>query len=284
MVGDMQAEFHGGFTANKNGYRLKRSGSQLMLLPVEPTVWSVTHDLFDPNVDAAFVWFSQLGDEGNSDEDLLGFCGLHGAPLDGEPPWSVADIRSEAASMAKLWEAYGLSSGKELVAQTDNLKDDLKELERLLADPVSFIADYARRADASSPIARYAIKQISRIELDTRVGATWLVNERHRREESTVQIWVGRLPGGGFSTRESLWAQLADAVLQGHEFMTCEQCSKPMRVRARRVFCSAACRVRNYRHRRSEAKRLFKLGKTVPQIARAISMEDVDLISEWLGL
>jgi hypothetical protein len=84
----------------------------------------------------------------------------------------------------------------------------------------------------------------------------------------------------------ALWYQFALAVVQNTEFRQCPSCSSwfavsPDRRRADAQYCKEACRVRAYKNRRKEARRLHGAGKTLREIARELSTT-VKAVKGWV--
>jgi hypothetical protein len=88
-----------------------------------------------------------------------------------------------------------------------------------------------------------------------------------------------------------LWLQVAQALSQQKQYRTClaPGCGRPIEVsrdplmgaRSDIQFCSDACKSRDYRYRKTEARRLAGEGKTLAQIAKALS-RDVATIRRWV--
>ncbi len=84
----------------------------------------------------------------------------------------------------------------------------------------------------------------------------------------------------------AIWLQFAMAVSESKEYRFCDVCGRAFELdpdvnRISRFYCDNACRVKAYRVRKSEAKKLHKRGKTPKQIADQIG-SDIDTVKTWL--
>jgi hypothetical protein len=84
----------------------------------------------------------------------------------------------------------------------------------------------------------------------------------------------------------ALWHQLASAIAQDTEFRQCPSCGSwfavsPERRRADAQYCREACRVRAYKRRKKEARRLHAAGSPLKQIAKELGTS-VKVVRGWL--
>jgi hypothetical protein len=88
----------------------------------------------------------------------------------------------------------------------------------------------------------------------------------------------------------ALWLQFAAAADRLKKFTQCDRCARPFEVsrdprtgkRRDARFCSARCRVGNYRERIEQARRLRTAGMSTPQIAHQLGTRSVT-IQGWLA-
>lgn len=84
----------------------------------------------------------------------------------------------------------------------------------------------------------------------------------------------------------ALWLQAALAVAEAKEFRECPVCGRPIEIstsggaRADAVFCSNACKSKDYRQRRSEARKLAK--KMSPAAIAKQLRTDAKTVRGWL--
>ena len=86
----------------------------------------------------------------------------------------------------------------------------------------------------------------------------------------------------------ALWLQAAHALAEPTTFTECPVCGRPIELsrsggaRSDAMFCSNACKSRDYRHRQSEARRLARMkGWTRARIAKRLRT-DVRTVRGWL--
>ena len=113
---------------------------------------------------------------------------------------------------------------------------------------------------------------------------------------SVVNTYMSRCPSSHLNVSMQLitsssrlvdvaWCQLAKAISDGCQFNECVQCGKLFEVaggaaRADRMYCSVACKLKVYRARIKEAKRLRAEGKTLRQISKATG-SDMETVKSW---
>ena len=86
--------------------------------------------------------------------------------------------------------------------------------------------------------------------------------------------------------RDVLWLQLAEAMCYERRYRQCEVCAKwfevaPDVARTSRMYCSTACKLKAYRRRQKEARRLRTAGKSLREIAKAVSAE-METVKGWV--
>jgi hypothetical protein len=84
----------------------------------------------------------------------------------------------------------------------------------------------------------------------------------------------------------ALWLQFADAVAADTQFRQCPSCGSwfavaPERRRADAQYCKEACRIRAYKERKKEARRLHAAGRTPNQIAKKLGTT-VEVVGGWI--
>jgi hypothetical protein len=84
----------------------------------------------------------------------------------------------------------------------------------------------------------------------------------------------------------ALWLQLAAAIAEDTQFRECPCCGawfavSPERRRADAQYCREACRVRAYKRRKKEARRLHAAGHPLKQIAKELGTS-VEVVRGWL--
>ncbi len=121
----------------------------------------------------------------------------------------------------------------------------------------------------------------------------WLgVWESELRKNTTVHLrYDENRDTFGFRLRAedlvvAIWAQLAMAIIDSKEYTTCKVCGKPFEVspevaRTNREYCGTPCRLKAYRGRQREAKRLSKRGKSLKDIAAQLE-SDVKTVRGWI--
>jgi endogenous inhibitor of DNA gyrase (YacG/DUF329 family) len=87
----------------------------------------------------------------------------------------------------------------------------------------------------------------------------------------------------------AMWLQLAEAIAGNKQHRPCKECGKWMEISteedgrsARRLFCSDACKSRDYRRRIERARQLKAEGKSLKVIANELE-SDVDTIKNWVA-
>ncbi len=89
------------------------------------------------------------------------------------------------------------------------------------------------------------------------------------------------------SLRAGLWLMLALEIHDHKRYRACVQCDKWFEIltgtrRTTRMYCSDACRIRTYRGRQDQAKRLHEEGVSLGDIARELET-DVKTVKRWVG-
>jgi hypothetical protein len=85
----------------------------------------------------------------------------------------------------------------------------------------------------------------------------------------------------------ALWLQFALAIVEDTEFRQCPTCGSwfavsPERRRADALYCKEACRIRAYKERRKEARRLHAEGKPLKLIAKELGTT-VEIAEGWIA-
>ncbi len=85
---------------------------------------------------------------------------------------------------------------------------------------------------------------------------------------------------------EAIWLQFALAVDESKDYRQCLQCGtwfelSPAKARTNRLFCSGACRSRNYREKKLRAQELAAEGVDIEQIAAELGT-DVETAKGWI--
>ena len=116
------------------------------------------------------------------------------------------------------------------------------------------------------------------------------INECLEREVSPRLHWNLELnrPVLRFTPHDllgALWLQFAEAISGNKEYRQCLKCHawfelSPDVARTNKLYCSTACRSRAFRDR-EEAKRLYKAGTSIEQIAK-LKKEDPKTVKEWV--
>lgn len=85
----------------------------------------------------------------------------------------------------------------------------------------------------------------------------------------------------------AMWCQLADAIKRERTFHSCAVCetlftaNPRMKVKAKQ-YCSASCRVKASHQRRAQALEMYTLGKSVPEIAKAVG-STTKQVKQWIS-
>jgi hypothetical protein len=84
----------------------------------------------------------------------------------------------------------------------------------------------------------------------------------------------------------ALWLQFASAIAEDSQFRECPSCGSwfavsPERRRADAQYCREGCRVRAYKRRKKEARRLHAAGNPVKKIAKELGTS-VEVVRGWL--
>lgn len=98
--------------------------------------------------------------------------------------------------------------------------------------------------------------------------------------QSRLIVWPANLLGG-------LLLEVATSVELKSDWERCKDCGKwfeirPPETRSSRAYCSTSCRVKSYRQRRREARKLFEQGVSVPEVARRLEIEE-DTANRWVS-
>jgi hypothetical protein len=98
--------------------------------------------------------------------------------------------------------------------------------------------------------------------------------------QSRLIVWPANLLGG-------LLLEVASSVELKSDWERCKDCGKwfeirPPETRSSRAYCSTSCRVKSYRQRRREARKLFEQGVSVPEVARRLEIEE-DTAKRWVS-
>ena len=123
----------------------------------------------------------------------------------------------------------------------------------------------------------------------------WLadrLNARLERSLPAIFQWSPERPGELHlfyipgSLIEAMWLQFAFAVDENRDYRKCLQCGTwfelaPDKARANRLFCSSACKSRNYRERKARAQDLFAQGMAIEAIARELGTE-AETVEGWV--
>lgn len=86
----------------------------------------------------------------------------------------------------------------------------------------------------------------------------------------------------------ALWYQFAVAVTGSKESRNCKECGEPFEIdrddarQAKKVFCSAGCKVEEFRTRKAKAIALHEEGKSAKQIAKATDTPEAT-VKKWVG-
>ncbi len=87
----------------------------------------------------------------------------------------------------------------------------------------------------------------------------------------------------------AMWLQFAEAIAGNKHHRPCKECGTWFEISteedgrtARRVFCSDACKSRDYRGRKDQAERLKGEGKTLKDIAKELDT-DTETVKNWLN-
>jgi hypothetical protein len=86
---------------------------------------------------------------------------------------------------------------------------------------------------------------------------------------------------------EAMWLQFTLAVDESKDYRQCLQCGtwfelSPAKARTNRLFCSGACRSRNYREKKLRAQELASEGVDIEQIAAELGT-DVETARGWIA-
>lgn len=115
-------------------------------------------------------------------------------------------------------------------------------------------------------------KRVIECCVECNIGHNAFVSVRPR-DDYDMQIYVEML-----GLNDAVWFQFAQAVIGNRDYRQCRTCGKwyelsPDTARTNRITCSDACRSKAYRQRKAEARRLFKDGVPVEEIARRLDTE-----------
>jgi hypothetical protein len=130
--------------------------------------------------------------------------------------------------------------------------------------------------DVVAPSLAFLARKITQF-IGTEVAARLLL------EMSQKRLRVEVVPTTFFAF---LWLQFGRAIADDKEFVRCRTCQtwferSTETARTNRRFCSNACRTKNYRRRRAEARRLHVAGVPVRQIAKQLDA-DVAAVRTWI--
>jgi len=196
-----------------------------------------------------FLLFSELEP---TPEAILAFANKYACPV-GPDDWlgTLADWQSGISEMKRavaLWEAVETEKGRALALAREQLD------EMLAALVVNIRAHFTGER--------------------TKAGA--------------LDLWLTVKTLG-----EVLWVQFLAALLERRQFGRCAWCGRPFpiaqerigrrRVRSDRVFCTDACRVKQYLRRRKTAVEMRAGGARLSDIAREVQT-DVKTIKQWIEM
>ena len=96
----------------------------------------------------------------------------------------------------------------------------------------------------------------------------------------------GRLHLVPTSLLGALWLQFAQAITGNKDYRRCARCNtwfelSPEASRTNKLYCSDACKMKSYRDRQAEARRLHGQGLEPKKIAKKIGSE-LDTVSGWI--
>ena len=197
--------------------------------------------------------------------DVLGRLG------DGEPPEPPAEIDGDAQR-----EAWSRVTAPREYRDADTLARWVSEIRQMRSQVAMW--DNVRRGGGSELDKKELLAAINTGLHETRVGAALAPTKK--KGELAVHLVPPNLLG-------AMWAQFAWAVAGDKEVRRCATCGKwfvldPDTARTSRLYCTEACRSRQYRRKKTEARELAASGESVAAIAARLE-SDVATVQGWLA-
>jgi hypothetical protein len=170
------------------------------------------------------------------------------------------DPKKEKDEVSKYWAGYSLIA--------------MDEGERKRVHPE--LIDRFQYGELNLPV-RYYIQKIINDRLKGLVFPQMLW-ERNRNRLSLYFVPSSLLG--------ALWLQFAQAIDGDKKYRKCQECRKPYEIspetaRTSKLFCSNACRSKNYRERQAKARKMNEEGKTLEFIAQDLRT-DLDTARGWI--
>jgi len=183
-----------------------------------------------------------------------------------------------------IWDAVRARNA-EALAQCIRWRDDgvYYECASAKAEPISTYADHPeflrwfRKGDLVEPAILWLLGRLNaRLERRTPALFQW-------SPERPGELHLVYIPG---SLIEAMWLEFAFAVDESKDYRKCPQCGTwfeiaPDKARANRLFCSSACKSRNYRERKARAQELFAEGMDLRAIADELGTDE-RTVEGWL--
>lgn len=253
---------------------LSETVSRVLSVPVEPLE-------IDPAIHRNFAWLDL------SEESLLGFASQFGllgggicVPIE-LPGKKASEQIISAGEPVEVWynEVKALRKAIDL---WDALRSDDVEAQQLffelekpeLPPKLSALVSVGRTSKPTLHVLKYCIHLHieSRVPMDVTVDDD---DDSHIVEHRPLSLWAG------------LWGMLAMEMSDQRQYRSCAQCGSWFEVltdakRTTRLYCSDACRMKSYRGRQDQAKRLRGEGVSVEDIALELEA-DVETVERWIG-
>lgn len=264
--------------------------------PIEesPGLFRIFADL-DPTKESILAFASQYGhltrDRSNARPGMECFS----AQIEIELPSSGESVTAEGESLAfwsdeirsikqaiQVWDAVRAMDAQ-VLSDYIGWADDGVYYHGEEPEPVSTqsfhpeFLQWLRRGDLFEPaILRLAGRLNSRLECGTPARFRWVPQE-------PGHLHLFYIPG---SLIEAVWLQFALAVDRSKDYRKCIQCGtwfelSPDKARSNRLFCSGACKSRNYRDKKARAQHLASQGMDIEAIAAELGT-DTETAKGWV--
>ena len=279
-----------GWYVHTGGYRWEAKGSKgSFLVPVQQSVRHATPFTHT----GLFRKFSGMAEGRLNQASILRFANQYG-PLGVEPSWHLGDLES-----FETWKNEILDLGEAVSLWQMIVKGDTKGLDHRLRLREDGNIEY-RRQYSSTPgkaevitsrdidrqrliqedtthAAQLCIQRAVNTHVKGRLIIKLLFDEKHR--QLGMHITPDNLAG-------ALWLQFMYAVAGQKKHEKCKTCQEwfevsPRAKRSSAIFCSVACRLRNYRKRIAKAQRQHARGVPLKKIAEQLETT-VSVIKGWV--
>ena len=223
-------------------------------------------------------------DNASAQEEIELLQGEEPLAAEGEPlSFWLGEMDAMRHAVA-IWDAVR-ERNAEALAQCIRWREDgvYYECASAKAEPISTYADHPeflrwfRKGDLVEPAILWLLGRLNaRLERRTPALFQW-------SPERPGELHLVYIPG---SLIEAMWLEFAFAVDESKDYRKCLQCGTwfeiaPDKARANRLFCSSACKSRNYRERKARAQELFARGMDLKAIADELGT-DKDTVEGWV--